>query len=167
MPRTALLLALALLGSASPARAADAPVDFNRDVLYILSTNRFHGHGPDEKVRKADLRLDSERGANSVLVKGKPDESEIIKRITAGEDDGMMPPRKTGKKLTAAEIDTLKRWVAQGAPYARHWSDVKPVRPALPAVKDTAWPRNAIDRFILARMEEEGVNPLAQAERTP
>jgi hypothetical protein len=165
MPRTALLFALALFGLASPARAADPAIDFNRDVRHILSNNCFQCHGPDEKVRKADLRLDTERGANSVVVKGKPDESELIKRITAGEDDGMMPPRKTGKKLTATEIDTLKRWVAQGAPYAKHWSYVKPVRPALPEVKDTTWSRNAIDRFILARLEKEGLKPQPEADR--
>jgi Protein of unknown function (DUF1553)/Protein of unknown function (DUF1549)/Planctomycete cytochrome C/NedA-like, galactose-binding domain len=149
--------------------ARGQPVDFNRDVRPILSNNCFACHGPDEKVRKADLRLDTKEGAvadlgdHAAIVPGKPDESELVKRITATSK--VMPPAKTGKKLSKAEIDTLTRWVKEGATYARHWAYVVPVRPELPAVKNAAWPRNAIDRFLLARLEKERLAPSPEADR--
>jgi mono/diheme cytochrome c family protein len=164
MPRTALLLALALFGSFTAARAADPLVDFNREVRPILSNNCFQCHGPDAAQRKADLRLDTAAGVASV-VKGKGDETELIKRVTAGPEDGQMPPKKTNKHLSAAEIATLKRWVAQGAPFAKHWSYIKPVRPPLPEVADKTWARTPIDRFILARLEKEGLRPQPEADR--
>jgi Protein of unknown function (DUF1553)/Protein of unknown function (DUF1549) len=76
-----------------------------------------------------------------------------------------MPPAKSGKKLSAADLDLLTRWIKQGASYSRHWAFIRPVRPALPSVKNTAWPRNALDRFILARLEREGLKPSLQADR--
>src|SRR5262249_20140431 len=76
-----------------------------------------------------------------------------------------MPPKKTGKVLSKAEIDTLERWIQQGAPYAKHWSYVKPERPEVPKVKDAAWPKNPIDNFILTRLEREGLKPTPQADR--
>ena len=76
-----------------------------------------------------------------------------------------MPPAKTGKKLSTAEIDILTRWVKEGANYAGHWAYVTPVRPELPAVRDAAWARNPIDRFILARLEKEGLKPSPEADR--
>src|SRR5437016_8305263 len=138
-----------------------APVDFNRDIRPILSNNCFQCHGPDPKVRKADLRLDTEAGAfadldgHAAIVRGQPEASELIRRITGAPSEKPMPPKKSGKKLTPRDIDLLTRWVKQGAPYAKHWSYVKPVRPSLPAVKDAAWPKNPIDRFLLARLERE------------
>jgi hypothetical protein len=155
----------------TPAGGAWARVDFSRDVRPILSNNCFQCHGPDEKVRKADLRLDTESGAfadlggHSAVVRGKPEESELVRRVTGTGTGQRMPPRKSGKKLTPQEIDLLTRWVKQGAPYAGHWSYVRPVRPDLPAVKDTAWPKNPVDHFLLARMEREGLRPSPEADR--
>src|SRR5262245_60313203 len=120
-------------------------VSFNRDIRPILSNNCFLCHGPDEKGRKADLRLDIEKeafadlGGQAAIVPGRPEESELIRRITGVEKGKIMPPRKTGKTLSPQEIDLLTRWVKQGARYAQHWSYVKPARPALPAVKDLSW----------------------------
>jgi mono/diheme cytochrome c family protein len=151
-------------------RAADA-VDFNRDIRPILANNCFRCHGPDVKERKADLRLDTEDGAfadlggHAAVVRGKPADSELIARVTATDPAQLMPPRKTGKKLTSREIDLLTRWIKQGAPYARHWAYVKPVRPPLPLVKNGTWPRNPIDSFILARLEREGLHPSPEADR--
>jgi mono/diheme cytochrome c family protein len=168
-------LALILLAGPSPG-LQDAPrpgkkVDFGRDVQPILAQACLLCHGPDAKVRKADLRLDTSEGATAALeegrravVPGKPDQSELIKRIMASGKDAM-PPAKTGKKLTPAQIETLRAWVAQGAPYAKHWAFVKPVKPAIPAVKDAAWPKNDVDRFILARLESAGMKPSPEADR--
>src|SRR4051794_35904908 len=151
--------------AADPAGGRQGAIDFNRDVRPILSNNCFQCHGPDAKTRKADLRLDTEEGAfadlggHSAIVRGKPEASELIRRVAGLEPGKPMPPRKTGKKLTPAEIELLTRWVRQGAPYARHWSYVKPVRPPLPAVKDASWARNPVDRFLLARLDREGLKP--------
>jgi len=167
MRRSTWFLLIALF--AVPAAGRGQPVDFNRDVRPILSNNCFACHGPDEKVRKADLRLDTKDGAvadlgdHAAIVPGKPDESELVKRISGTSK--VMPPVKTGKKLTKTEIDTLTRWVKEGATYARHWAYVPPVRPELPAVKNAAWPRTPIDRFLLARLEKEGLAPSPEADR--
>jgi hypothetical protein len=155
------------LGTARPTFAqAPRPIDFNRDIRPILSNNCFQCHGPDENKRQAKLRLDTEEGAvSSVIVRGKPDQSALVYRITTEDADEHMPPAATGKKLSAAEVRLLTQWVRQGAPYARHWSYVKPVRPELPAVNDKSWPKNAVDHFILARLQREGLRPSPEADR--
>jgi mono/diheme cytochrome c family protein len=157
-----------LLGAAPQ----DRKVDFIRDVQPILAQNCLLCHGPDANGRKADLRLDTPEGATAALeegrravVPGQPERSELIKRITTSDTKDLMPPAKTGKALKPAQVEILRAWIAQGAPYAKHWAFVKPVRPALPAVKDGAWPKNDIDRFILARLEREGLKPAPEADR--
>jgi Protein of unknown function (DUF1553)/Protein of unknown function (DUF1549)/Planctomycete cytochrome C len=140
-------------------------VDFNRDVRPILSENCFRCHGPDEKQRKAKLRLDSRDGALAkVVVSNQPGKSEFVRRILAENNSERMPPADSGKKLSAAQIDVLKRWVEQGAEYKGHWAFVAPVRPEVPKVATEAWARGAIDRFILSRLEREGLNPSAEAD---
>src|SRR5947209_4884612 len=136
----ALLALLAL----SPAGRSDNPVDFSRDVRPILSENCFHCHGPDERARKAKLRLDTQDGARRVMTPGKPDESELVRRILSTDKDEVMPPRRTNRTLTPAQKETLRRWVTQGAQWGKHWAYETPVRSPLPAVKQPAWPRNAI-----------------------
>jgi hypothetical protein len=147
-------------------------VDFNREIRPILSENCYKCHGPDDEARKAKLRFDVRtealkpaKSGNTAIVAGAPEKSELIARITAQDEDERMPPLKTGKKLSPAQIECLRRWIAQGAAYATHWAYVKPVRPALPPVKGTRWLRNSIDRFILARLEKEGLKPSAEANR--
>src|SRR6516225_12130382 len=159
------LLAAVVLGGAS-ARAADR-VQYNRDVLPILSENCFACHGPDKAARKAGLRLDVREAAvkAEAFVPGKPDESALVERIGSDEPTQRMPPPKTQKKLTAKEKATLKRWIAEGAEYQAHWSFIAPKRPALPAVKNTKWVRNPIDRFILAELEKHGLEPAPEADR--
>jgi hypothetical protein len=159
MRRIWLLLLLAL-----PARADEKPVNFVRDVRPILAKNCFGCHGPDEKARKAKLRLDLEDGAKAVIVPGEPDASDLVKRITADGDD-RMPPPKTGPALPAEQIETLTKWVKQGAKWGRHWAFEKPTRPPLPEVKFAAWPKNPIDRFVLARLEKEGLKPSPEADK--
>jgi len=164
------LLAAALFACHS-AQAAEK-VDFSREVRSILSSKCFRCHGPDEGARKAKLRLDirdwaikpAKDGAIAI-VPGKPDGSELIKRITTKDDDDVMPPLEHSARLTVPQIATLRKWIEQGAEYTQHWAYVKPVRSALPAVKNAAWAVNEIDRFILARLEAEGLQPNAQADR--
>jgi mono/diheme cytochrome c family protein len=146
--------------------AAAAPVEFNRDVRPILADTCFQCHGPDKAQRKAALRLDTEEGAAKILGRDDPTRSELVRRITATDDAERMPPPKSGRALTPAQIDTLKRWVADGAKWQRHWSFLPPARPLLPGVRSRDWPRNGIDHFILARLEREGLAPSPEADRT-
>jgi hypothetical protein len=175
--RTLLRLVLAgLLGvlPSLPARAADKPepVDYNRDVRPILSKNCFACHGQDDSHRRARLRLDRREGATlklrdgrTAVVPGSPEKSELLRRVAADDPDVRMPPAETGNRLTPAQVAVLRRWVAEGAPYAEHWAFVKPRRPPLPAVRDRSWPRNDLDFFVLARLEKEGLHPTEEADR--
>ena len=166
MCRKILSLAAAFaIGCLSPLAAlAEEKIDFNRDIRSILSNNCFACHGPDEASREADLRLDITEGAAHVITAGNPDASELIRRITAGDEE-RMPPPDSGKQLTPAQIELVRRWIRQGAAYQRHWAYVKPVRPAVPEVSDPAWPKNDVDRFILARLDREGLKPSPAADR--
>jgi hypothetical protein len=154
--------------------SADVPapaISFDRQIRPILSENCFQCHGPDEKTRKAGLRLDTRAGLmgkgdiRSIVAPGKLDDSELIVRILAADDQGHMPPQKTGKKLSPAQIDLLKRWVKEGAPWSEHWAFTAVTAPPQPAVKTEDWVRNPIDRFILARLEKEGLKPSPPADR--
>jgi len=171
------LLGLAGEGRRSPLAATSAvrlesPVDYNRDIRPILTSKCFKCHGPDERARKAGLRLDIREHATrasglggTAIVPGKPAESELVKRIGSADDNFMMPPPASNKKLTAAEKGLLKKWIEQGAEYQPHWSIIPPKRPTLPEVKNASWPRNSIDYFILARLEAEGLRPSPEANR--
>ncbi|MDZ4860934.1 MAG: PSD1 and planctomycete cytochrome C domain-containing protein [Candidatus Hydrogenedentes bacterium] len=152
--------------------SGDEPVAFNRDILPILSNNCFACHGPDAPARKADLRLDVEETAKRPLasgappvVAGDPDSSVVISRINSANPDEQMPPPDSGKSLTDRERELIRRWIAEGAKWQAHWSLIAPERPALPTVSDTAWTRNPIDHFILARLDAETLSPLPEADR--
>lgn len=155
---------------AAGARAAE-PVNFNRQVRPVFARNCLQCHGPDTKNREADLRLDdrdvatADRDGKRVIAPGHPETSELVRRITSGDADERMPPPDSGKKLTPQEIETLKQWIQQGARYDKHWAYVKPVRPPLPEVRDRSWAKNPVDRFILARLEREGLKPSPEADR--
>jgi mono/diheme cytochrome c family protein len=149
--------------------AAPAAVDFDRDVRPILAENCFACHGFDANKRQASLRLDQAEGAFGKLpsgsvpvVPGKPAQSALVQRVRSHT----MPPPGFRKKLTQTQIDLLTRWVAQGGRYAAHWAFVAPRTPELPAVGNRAWVQNPIDRFVLARLEREGLHPSAPADRT-
>jgi hypothetical protein len=131
---------------------------YSRDVRPILADKCFRCHGPDDAAREAELRLDEA---------GHGKQEELLRRITSTDDDEIMPPPSSGKPLSAEEIDVLRRWIASGAPYERHWSFEPPKRPALPALSTTAeQPPNPIDRFVRARLEALGLSPSPQADRT-
>ena len=173
-PMFSVSLRLPLLAAACllfPA-AAVAKVDFNREIRPILSDKCFACHGFDEKERKAGLRLDVREAAllpaesgEIAIIPHQAEASELIRRVTTAVDDDHMPPANTGKKLTPSEIERLKQWIAEGAEYQAHWSFVPPVRPAIPEVKQTDWPRTEIDRFLLAQLESEQLQPSPEATR--
>jgi mono/diheme cytochrome c family protein len=169
-------LAVAAVGAGEP--SAPAPrlsaehVEFNRDIRPILSNSCFTCHGPDHNQRKGKLRLDMPEDATAPHKNGTPivpgdlSKSEIIARITSSNPDEVMPPPKSDRKISPAQIELLKRWVQQGAKYQKHWAFLPPVRAALPEVKNAAWCRNGIDRFVLARLDTDGLSPSPEADKT-
>ncbi len=169
VPRCLILLC-ASFSFGSMARA-DEPLSFNRDIRPILSANCFACHGFDAKQRKADLRLDTAEGAlaerdGSFAIKpGSADESEVWRRIVSDDPDSVMPPPSSKRSLTAEQKATIRRWIEQGAPYQKHWAFETPAKPAEPVVKNEAWIKHGIDRFILARLEREGFTPQPEASR--
>ena len=155
-------LAVFALAAAS---AAAANPDFDRDVRPILSDKCFHCHGPDAEKREADLRLDVRAVATeSAIVPGQPDASELIARITSEDESTRMPPSESKLALTDAEKHLLRDWIAAGAQYTEHWS-FRPLsaKVDLPPVKFSDWPRQPLDRFVMARLEAEGLRPSPQA----
>ena len=172
----AALFGLIVAGHCVPAGAADQPsvgkISYDRDVRPILSNHCWKCHGPDAKERKAGLRLDqldsatkpAESGKTAV-VPNKSADSELLRRILSADSDEQMPPASENKSLSAAQKETLKRWIEQGATFEQHWSFRSVTRPSLPAVKNKAWPKTAIDQFILVRLEAEGLSPSPEAER--
>ncbi|HEY1186877.1 MAG TPA: PSD1 and planctomycete cytochrome C domain-containing protein [Gemmata sp.] len=144
---------------------AERTVEFNRDVRPILADACFSCHGFDPKARKAKLRLDvpegalEEREGTFPIKPGAPQKSEVWKRITTDEADSLMPPPHTNKKLTAAQKEALRLWIEQGAKYQKHWSFEPIVRPKAPAGA------NPVDAFLLARLQQEGLKPTAEADR--
>ncbi len=152
---------------------AGETLDFNRDVQPILAGHCIECHGPDSATRKGKLRLDrgdgltEDRGGYRILVPGKPEASELVARITHADPDERMPPVESAKKepLKPQEIEILKRWITEGGEFAEHWAFIVPGRPPLPKVSDENWPRNAVDRFILSRLEEEDLRPAPEADK--
>ena len=164
------MLGLVLLLVAGSTHAAD--VQFNRDVRPILASHCFKCHGPDDAAREADLRFDQRDVAIApaasgavAIVPGKPDESELVKRITSADHDTLMPPPAANKPLSEAQKQILRDWIAAGATYDSHWSFTPPVEPPLPEVKQSAWPRSPLDRFVLARQEAAGLSPSPEADK--
>src|SRR5262245_7444554 len=159
-------LAMLLVFMAIPAFGAEKPVDFVRDVRPILAKNCFGCHGPDDKQRKAKLRLDVEESARAkkAVVRGDPNASKLVQRVASGDED-RMPPPDAGKALAPEQIELLKRWVKEGAKWGSHWAFEKPVKAPPPAVKFAEWPRSTIDRFVLARLEAEGLRPSPEADK--
>ena len=155
-----------LIAFASLAAAAESP-SFNKDIRSILVENCFSCHGADSGSRKADLRLDQRDAAieSGAIAPGDPDSSVMLDRIFSDDPEEVMPPPSLKKVLTSEQKELLKRWIAEGAEYEPHWSFIPPQRPEPPAVKNETWVRNPIDRFVLARLEAEGLTPAAEADR--
>lgn len=168
---TAMLFALlsvpAGLGTLAAAEPAPEPLDFNRDIRPILAENCFYCHGQDANKRQADLRLDVREVAVAAkaIVPRDLAASTLAARIRSTDPEQQMPPPKSNRRLTDAQRKLLERWIEEGAAYANHWAFVPPTRPAEPAVKRETWPRNAIDRFVLAKLESLGLEPSPEADR--
>ena len=189
IPVAFLAATLALLDSAS---AVDGKIQFNRDIRAILSDKCFHCHGPDKAHRKSGLRLDVREDAlkpaksgDTAIVPGKPEESALVARIFSEDKDELMPPEEEHKALSAAQKETLKRWIEEGAEYQQHWAYITPKRPAVPGISDFKsqisdwekhdatrgaelrrlegrlenWTRNPIDAFVLQRLLQRGLAP--------
>ncbi len=146
-------------------------VDFNYEIRPLISSKCYQCHGPDEKARKAKLRLDvreealKEHESGRAIVPGDPKASELMARIASKDPDEVMPPPKEEHALTPKEVDLFRRWIAEGAEYKAHWSFVKPVRPAVPAPAAGAGVRNPIDDFITARLAAAGLKQSPEADR--
>ncbi len=165
-------LAILPMASAEPGRrAAQTELNYNLDIRPILADNCYACHGPDEKARQAELRLDTKTGAFSepsgypIIVPGNPDESELYRRITADDDNYRMPPPDFNKTLTPTQVEMLAQWIRDGATWEEHWAFTTPTRPMPPTVKNGDWVRNPVDAFILARLEAEGLTPAQEADK--
>jgi hypothetical protein len=157
---------------------AQTPPDFQRDIRPILSNICYKCHGPDPAERKGGkegsggLRFDTEEGSRAdldgahAIVPGHPEKSDLIARITSNDPDELMPPPKSGPKLSPREIELLTQWIKGGAKYAKHWSYEKPVRPQVPEIRNPQSAiHNPIDAFILAQIEKEKLTPQPEADR--
>ncbi|EAQ82346.1 DUF1553 domain-containing protein [Blastopirellula marina] len=165
------MMALPVLLLLAGVGRAKEPIDFNRDIRPLLSGNCFHCHGPDPESREAGLRLDQRDGAVAELdsgsiavVPGKPDDSELLARLT-GDDFVRMPPPESGKQLTPAEVDLFRRWIAEGAEYQRHWSFEPPVQNEPPTPPSVEWAKNPLDRFVLQKLHQQNLTPAVEADR--
>ena len=161
----------ALLLAFTNAASADEKVDFNREVRTVLANSCFTCHGPDSAERKAELRLDTLVGATrdlggyAAVVPGDAAKSEIIARLKSDDPDLRMPPADSGKQISPEQIEVLEKWINQGAEYRGHWAYERIERPETPVVKQVNWATNAIDKFVLAKLESEGMSPSEAADR--
>ena len=146
-------------------------VDFSRDIRPILSDNCFACHGPDEGQRQARLRLDTkqgafaDRGGYQVITARDAAASRLYQRISHQQEMARMPPPGFERRPTPEQVELVRRWIDQGAEWETHWAFRTPVRPVRPRVENEAWPRNPIDYFVLARLEQEGLEPSGQADK--
>src|SRR4051812_19843610 len=168
--RIILVVAVAAFGavcSAGRVSVADGAPRFNRDIRPILADKCYACHGPDSGTRKADLRLDTEAGSHeSVITVGDPDSSELIRRVSSDDPEERMPPAAAKKPpLTKDQIDLVRKWIKAGAKYESFWAYIPPHRQAVPSVNRSAWPRNDIDRFLLAKQESQNLGPGQEADR--
>ena len=166
------LLAVWALPTFASAAGLPEKVGYNQHIKPLLSDRCFSCHGPDEKARKGKLRLDTKEGAFRALKDGgwiikpaDPAHSEVYRRITATDPDEQMPPPKSKLSLSATEVELIRKWIEQGAEWQKHWAFLPVEATSLPSVANTAWPRNEIDRFILARLESEGLQPAPEATK--
>ena len=164
---TTAVVVITILLAGSVARCDS--VNFDRDIRPILSNTCYTCHGPDSNKRATDVRFDQREGLfaeldeTSVIVPGQPGTSELFLRITSDDPDVRMPPDDQKQQLSEAQIALLKRWIEEGAEYTDHWAFVSPQKTELPRVTQQQWPQNAIDGFVLSRLEREKLMPANRA----
>lgn len=165
MPRVLALAGVLLL--ASRIVAAEPAVDYTRDIKPILADRCYACHGPDEKQRKAKLRLDvRDVAVKSAITPGKSAESELAERVASDKADFRMPPPESKKlPLTKEQVELVKRWIDQGAKYDTHWAYVKPVKSEVPRAANANWIRNSIDRYVAFELARRGFQPAPEADR--
>lgn len=170
--KAVVILGVITLGPVNLFAAKTSNIEYNRDIRPILAENCFACHGADSASRKAGLRLDKfeeatapRKDALPAIAPGKPDGSDLIRRITTADEDDLMPPPESHKILQPAQKELLKRWIADGAQYQEHWSLIAPVRSDPPKVKNKGRVKNPIDNFVLARLEQEKLKPAPEADR--
>lgn len=160
-------------GDAEAGTSVPETVDFNFHVRPILSDRCFKCHGPDAAAREAGLRLDTEEGAfaalkddslKHVIVAGDPLQSELFLRISSPDTSFLMPPPSSNLILNATEIEIIKKWIAQGAKYKKHWAFIAPEKPAVPETKSD-WANNEIDKFIFQKLKAAGLKPNEEASK--
>ena len=169
---TTFLLWLVITARLTPLSAqAQQHMRFDHDVRPILSNHCWSCHGPDEVSRQAGLRLDLQDSAtvpaesgHIAIVPGKPAESELIARINSHDTDVQMPPASAKKPITEKQKLILQQWIEQGAEFTSHWAWTRPARPTVPEVKKSSWPKNAVDAFVLKRLEEQHLQPSEEAD---
>ncbi|MCB9341261.1 MAG: PSD1 domain-containing protein [Lewinellaceae bacterium] len=163
-----------MMSEISSSKNLPQTVDFNFHIKPILSDRCFKCHGPDKSKQESELGLNNREGlykellkekGRFVIVPGKPDESELYRRISSQDTDYQMPPPESNLSLTEYEIALIKKWIAQGAEYKEHWAFTPPVKPALPTVKNEDWAKNEIDFFILKTLQENGLTPNEEADK--
>ncbi len=163
--------AIFIVSSSAFGEKVPAKIVFNRDIRPILSDNCFACHGPDEKKREADLRLDTKEGAfaklddHFTIMAGDSKSSTLFQRIITHDADEKMPPAESRKKLTAHQVKLIQLWIEQGAKWQDHWSFVNPTKPKLPVIKNKNWAKQPIDAFILNRLESEKLSPSPQVNK--
>jgi hypothetical protein len=152
-----------------PAIACAEKIDFNSQIQPILSENCYACHGPDTAKVESGLRLDTREDAlkggesGKAIVPGDPGKSLIIERITHQDPDDVMPPPEKKERLKPEQVQLIRQWIAEGAEWGTHWAFVSPQRPPVPLVKNPSWSKNPIDHFVLAKLEEQGLTPRAEA----
>ena len=162
----ALVTTLGVMTTGYEVFGGEKSLEYNRDIRPILADNCFACHGPDSAARKADLRLDKREAAIEfgALVPHESSESELFLRLTSDDPDLLMPPAETKKKLSAEQIAKLRRWIDAGAEYQPHWSFIQPVQSSPPATSNRTWAKHEIDRFVLWKLEQNGLAPAAEAD---
>ncbi len=167
LPRLGLVAVLSTIAGSLQAAAVSGSIDYGRDIRPILSENCFYCHGQDASHRKGKLRLDTLDGqrAKDAVIPGKPNDSEIIKRILTKDPDEQMPPPDSNRHLTDKQRELLRRWITEGAPFDGHWAFNAPSRPEEPKNRNATWARNPIDRFVAAKLDSYDLFPSPEATK--
>jgi len=166
--RTEFWIGLAALAGLGASWAAEPATDFNRDIRPLFAKHCTACHGGVKAAGKISLvyrekAVAEGKSGKRTIVPGNPEASELMRRVLSNDPDERMPQPEHGPALSREEIATLRRWIQEGAAWSEHWSFVPPQEPAEPKLKDSSWAVVTADRFILARLEAEGLKPSAEA----